>query len=97
MIYQCMFAVITPALITGAFAERITFRGFVVFSLLWTTLIYDPLAHWVWGIGGWIHQTGRARFRRRHRGSYLLGNLGAGRGDGDRPADRISRGADAAA
>ncbi len=62
MIYQCMFAVITPALITGAFAERITFRGFVVFSLLWTTLIYDPLAHWVWGIGGWIRQMGALDF-----------------------------------
>ena len=52
MVFQCMFAVITPALITGAFAERISFRGFLVFSLLWTTLIYDPLAHWVWGIDG---------------------------------------------
>ena len=62
MIYQCMFAIITPALITGAFAERITFRGFVIFSLLWTTLIYDPLAHWVWGTGGWIHQMGALDF-----------------------------------
>jgi Amt family ammonium transporter len=62
MIFQCMFAVITPALITGAFAERISFRGFLVFSLLWTTLIYDPLAHWVWGIDGWIHQMGALDF-----------------------------------
>ncbi len=62
MIYQCMFAIITPALITGAFAERITFRGFVVFSLLWTTLVYDPIAHWVWGTGGWIHQLGALDF-----------------------------------
>ncbi len=62
MVFQCMFAVITPALITGAFAERISFRGFLVFSLLWTTLIYDPLAHWVWGIDGWIHRMGALDF-----------------------------------
>jgi Amt family ammonium transporter len=62
MIFQCMFAVITPALITGAFAERISFAGFLVFSLLWTTLIYDPLAHWVWGVDGWIHALGALDF-----------------------------------
>ncbi|HJU27661.1 MAG TPA: ammonia channel protein, partial [Candidatus Binataceae bacterium] len=62
MIFQCMFAIITPALITGAFAERISFSGFLVFSLLWTTLIYDPLAHWVWGVDGWIHQMGALDF-----------------------------------
>jgi Amt family ammonium transporter len=62
MVFQCMFAVITPALITGAFAERISFRGFLLFSLLWTTLIYDPLAHWVWGVDGWIHQLGALDF-----------------------------------
>jgi Amt family ammonium transporter len=62
MIYQCMFAVITPALITGAIAERMSFKGFVVFSLLWTTLIYDPLAHWVWGSDGWIHAMGALDF-----------------------------------
>jgi ammonium transporter, Amt family len=62
MIYQCMFAVITPALITGAIAERMSFKGFLVFSLLWVTLIYDPLAHWVWGVGGWIHDMGALDF-----------------------------------
>jgi ammonium transporter, Amt family len=62
MVFQCMFAVITPALITGAFAERISFRGFLVFSLLWSTLIYDPLAHWVWGVDGWLHQMGALDF-----------------------------------
>ena len=62
MIFQCMFAIITPALITGAFAERISFPGFLVFSLLWATLIYDPLAHWVWGVDGWIHQMGALYF-----------------------------------
>jgi Amt family ammonium transporter len=62
MIYQCMFAVITPALITGAIAERMSFKGFLVFSVLWITLIYDPLAHWVWGVGGWIHEMGALDF-----------------------------------
>ncbi len=54
MVYQLMFAIITPALITGAFAERIKFSAFIIFILLWATFIYDPLAHWVWGKGGWI-------------------------------------------
>src|SRR3989475_2313022 len=54
MIYQAMFAIITPALITGAFAERMKFSAFVVFSLLWATLVYDPLAHMVWGTGGLV-------------------------------------------
>ncbi|HVN85012.1 MAG TPA: ammonium transporter [Candidatus Binatia bacterium] len=58
MIYQCMFAVITPALITGAFAERMKFSAFLLFSVLWATLIYDPVAHWVWGKGGWIGTNG---------------------------------------
>jgi Amt family ammonium transporter len=62
MIFQCMFAVITPALITGAFAERISFRGFLVFSILWATLIYDPLAHWVRAVDGWLHNLGALDF-----------------------------------
>src|SRR5512134_503188 len=48
MIFQCMFAVITPALITGAFAERMRFGPFLLFSLLWATFVYNPLAHWIW-------------------------------------------------
>jgi Amt family ammonium transporter len=52
MVFQCMFAVITPALITGAFAERVKFSAFLLFTLLWTTFVYNPLAHWVWGSGG---------------------------------------------
>ena len=51
MIFQAMFAIITPALICGAYAERVTFKGFVAFSLLWATFVYDPVAHWVWGGG----------------------------------------------
>jgi ammonium transporter, Amt family len=62
MIYQAMFAVITPALITGAFAERMKFSAFFIFTLLWSTLVYDPVAHWVWGTGGWLKQMGTLDF-----------------------------------
>ena len=62
MVYQMMFAIITPALITGAFAERIKFSSFLVFIVLWATLIYDPLAHWVWGVKGWIREMGALDF-----------------------------------
>lgn len=58
MIYQCMFAIITPALITGAFAERVRFVPFLVFSLLWAILVYNPVCHWVWGKGGWLGNLG---------------------------------------
>ncbi|HSB51018.1 MAG TPA: ammonium transporter [Dissulfurispiraceae bacterium] len=58
MIYQAMFAVITPALITGAFAERMKFSAFFIFTLLWSTIVYDPVAHWVWGTGGWLKSMG---------------------------------------
>jgi ammonium transporter, Amt family len=58
MIYQAMFAVITPALITGAFAERMKFSAFFIFTLLWSTIVYDPVAHWVWGTGGWLKSIG---------------------------------------
>jgi Amt family ammonium transporter len=60
--FQMMFAVITPALIIGAFVERIKFKGFLVFSVLWATLIYDPLAHWIWAKGGWLAQMGALDF-----------------------------------
>lgn len=62
MIFQCMFAVITPALITGAFAERKRFKAFVIFSLAWATLVYAPVAHWVWGVGGWLREYGALDF-----------------------------------
>jgi len=58
MIFQGMFAVITPALITGSFAERMRFPAFAVFILLWATFVYDPLAHWVWGVDGWMRNLG---------------------------------------
>jgi Amt family ammonium transporter len=62
MIYQMMFAIITPALITGAFAERIKFSTFLVFMILWATIVYDPLAHWVWGVKGWLREMGALDF-----------------------------------
>jgi ammonium transporter, Amt family len=58
VVFQMMFAVITPALITGAFAERMKFASFALFSLLWATLVYDPICHWVWGEGGWLRNLG---------------------------------------
>ena len=61
MIFQAMFAIITPALVTGAFAERMKFSSFVVFIVLWVTIVYAPVAHWVWG-GGWLGELGALDF-----------------------------------
>jgi ammonium transporter, Amt family len=61
-VFQMMFAVITPALITGAFAERMKFSAYVVFTALWLVLVYSPLAHWVWAPGGWIRELGALDF-----------------------------------
>jgi Amt family ammonium transporter len=62
MIFQMMFAIITPALITGAFAERKKFSAFLLFTVLWATFVYDPLAHWVWADGGWLRSLGALDF-----------------------------------
>jgi Amt family ammonium transporter len=62
MIYQMMFAVITPALISGAFAERFKFSAYLVFTLLWALIVYNPVAHWMWGIGGWLRNLGALDF-----------------------------------
>jgi ammonium transporter, Amt family len=62
MAYQMMFAIITPALISGAFAERMKFGAFCLFTVLWSTLVYDPIAHWVWGPGGWLANQGALDF-----------------------------------
>jgi len=62
ILFQMMFAVITPALIIGAFAERIKFKGFLIFSLLWALLIYNPVAHWVWSADGWLAKLGALDF-----------------------------------
>lgn len=61
MIYQCMFAIITPALISGAVVERVKFKPFLLFCLLWSLLVYAPVAHWVWG-GGWLGKLGALDF-----------------------------------
>ncbi len=62
MVFQMMFAIITPALITGAWAERLKFSSFLVFIILWATLVYDPVCHWVWGDGGWLKNLGALDF-----------------------------------
>jgi Amt family ammonium transporter len=62
MVFQMMFAIITPALITGAWAERLKFSSFLIFIVLWATLVYDPVAHWVWGDGGWLKGLGALDF-----------------------------------
>jgi Amt family ammonium transporter len=62
MMFQAMFAIITPALIIGAFAERMKFSAFLVFMVLWATLVYDPVCHWVWGVGGWLKDLGALDF-----------------------------------
>jgi Amt family ammonium transporter len=61
-LYQMMFAIITPALIAGAFAERMKFSAYVLFTLAWSTLVYDPIAHWVWGGDGWLLKRGALDF-----------------------------------
>ena len=61
-IYQAMFAIITPALISGAIVERMRFRAYLAFLVLWSTLVYAPLAHWVWGAGGWLQKMGALDF-----------------------------------
>src|SRR5207247_4944427 len=62
MAFQMKFAIITPALIAGAFAERMKFSAYALFVLLWTTLVYDPVAHWVWADGGWLLKLGALDF-----------------------------------
>ncbi len=62
MIFQMMFAVITPGLIVGAFAERMKFSAFAIFTILWATVVYDPVCHWVWGVGGFVRGWGALDF-----------------------------------
>jgi len=62
MVFQMMFAIITPALITGAFAERFKFKTYLIFLVLWVTFVYAPIAHWVWGNGGWLLDLGTLDF-----------------------------------
>jgi len=60
--FQMTFAVITPALITGSFVERVRFKTYIAFALLWATLVYDPVAHWVWAVGGFFFNMGALDF-----------------------------------
>jgi Amt family ammonium transporter len=62
MVYQLMFAAITPALVSGAFAERMSFRSYLLFVVLWTTFVYDPVAHWLWTSEGWLAKMGALDF-----------------------------------
>ena len=62
MMFQMMFAIITPALIVGSFAERMKFKALLIFVVVWATLVYDPLAHWVWAPGGWLRSLGAQDF-----------------------------------
>jgi Amt family ammonium transporter len=62
MMFQAAFAIVTPSLIVGAFVERIRFASFLVFSIIWSTIVYDPVAHWVWGVGGWLRTLGALDF-----------------------------------
>jgi Amt family ammonium transporter len=62
MIYQAMFAIITPALISGSIVERMKFKSYIVFIFLWSTISYDLVAHWVWGVGGWLRAMGALDF-----------------------------------
>ena len=83
MVYQLMFAIITPALITGAFAERMKFSAMLLFMVLWALIVYFPMAHMVWGKGGLLNAfLGRydpvSRFCRRHGGAHHVRRLGAG-------------------
>ncbi len=78
--FQMMFAILTAALIAGAFAERMRFAAFLVFVLIWTTIVYDPLCHWVWGVGGWIERMGALDFAGGtvvHISSGIAGLVGA--------------------
>ncbi|MFH1386349.1 MAG: ammonium transporter [bacterium] len=62
MIFQAAFAIVTPTLFVSAFVERAKFSAFLIFSLLWTTIVYDPVAHWIWGVGGWLRMMGALDF-----------------------------------
>ena len=96
MVYQLMFAIITPALISGAFAERMKFSAMLLFMMLWALLVYFPMAHMVWGKGGFLNAFlgGKVpcfRFRGRHGRAHHLGRLGAGLRPVPGQAGRLSR------
>ena len=94
--FQLMFAAITPALITGAFAERKRFGAFVLFTILWSILVYSPLAHWVWSVDGWLYKLGALDFAGGTVVHICVRCLGADRGAAHR-SPRRQRRADGAA
>ena len=87
--FQLTFAIITPALIVGSFAERMRFSALLIFSIIWVVAVYAPVAHWVWG-RRMARRDGRARFRRRHRGAHQLRHSGPGGRHHDRAETRVS-------
>ena len=96
MVYQLMFAIITPALISGAFAERMKFSAMLLFTMLWSLLVYFPMAHMVWGKGGFLNaflggKIPTLRFRGRHGRAHHLGRFGAGLRALSGQAGRLSR------
>ena len=95
MAYQMMFAVITPALITGAIADRMRFGAWVWFLGLWVVLVYAPVAHWVFAPSGWLGATGRARLRGRHGGARQRRDRRARGGARAREATGLAAHADA--
>ena len=102
MVYQLMFAIITPALISGAFAERMKFSAMLLFTILWSTVVYFPMAHMVWGKGGLLNAflggtIPLFRFCRRHRRPHHFGRLGAGLRAVSGQAARLPDGTDEAA
>ena len=88
MTFQMTFAIITPALIVGAFADRMKFSALVLFMILWGIVVYAPIAHWVWG-GGFLGGAGVLDYRRRHRGAYQRRYRGPGYGPLSRQAHRL--------
>ena len=96
MCFQMTFAIITPALICGAFADRMKFSALLWFIGLWAVLVYAPIAHWVWGPDGFLKCRG-ARFCRRHGGAHQCRRRRADGGAGDGQAARLRHRADAAA
>ncbi len=76
--FQLTFAIITPALVVGAFAERMKFSAMLLFTALWLLVVYVPVCHWVWAPDGWLFKKGLLDFRRRHRRAHHLRHCGAG-------------------
>lgn len=95
--FQLMFAILTPALISGALADRVKFSAWALFIALWVTVVYFPVAHWVWGSGGWAFDLGVIDFAAWYRRAHQRGCGRPRRDPGDRQAHRLQEGPDAPA